>query len=107
MGNSKRALDEIRTGYRKNQETDKSWFWLKLEKIKKFWYLWLKLKEIKKFWYQCLWCGKVAPESQNRPEKITRKVKVAPGQPEKITLADAFSDYEQMKESKNVWRCPW
>jgi hypothetical protein len=88
MGNSKRALDEIRSlaGAGTNEGYQK-----------KSWSLCLKLKEIKEFWYQCL-CRK--------------DPKVAPGQPEKITtkplaLADAFSDYEEMKKSKNVWRCPW
>ena len=95
MGNSKRALDEIRslagagtnTGYQK-----------------KSWSLCLKLKKIKEFWYQCFWRNpKVAQEP---PEKITQEVAQEP--PKKITLDDDFfSDYEKMKKSKNVWRCPW
>jgi hypothetical protein len=86
MGNSKRALDEIRSAadVSSNAGSDQ----------KKSWYLWLKLKEIKKFWYQCLW---------------RKDPKVEPEQAQKIfDLAVAFSEYEEMKISKNRrWRCPW
>jgi len=79
MGNSKRALDEIRSlagaGSNAGSDQKKSW-----------------LKKIKEFWYQCL-CRKVS--------------KVTSGQPEEITLAKAFTQYGEMKESKVFWRCPW
>ena len=85
MGNSKRALDEIRSAADVNSNAGSD--------QKKSWYLWLKLKKMKKFWYQCLW---------------RKDQKVAPGQPEKITLGVAYSEYvEKKKKSKNVWRCPW
>jgi len=95
MGNSKRALDVIRSaagagsnaGSAQNAGSDQ----------KKSWYLCLKLKEIKEFWYQCL-CRKDPKVTPGQPEKITTKP---------LALADAFSDYEKMKKSKNVWRCPW
>jgi len=93
MGNSKRALDEIRTaagaGSNAGSDQKKSW-----------------LKKIKEFWYQCLWRNpKVNPKvAQEQPEKITQEV--AQEQPKKITLDEAVKEYKAMK-SKNVWHCPW
>ena len=87
MGNSKRALDEIRSaaGAGTNAGTNAGY-------QKKSW-----LKKIKEFWYQCL-CRKVSKVTSGQSEEITTKP---------LALADAFSDYEKMKESKVFWRCPW
>ena len=88
MGNSKRALDVIRSaagagsnaGSAQNAGSDQ----------KKSWYLCLKLKEIKEFWYQCLWRSK-----KTTPEKTS------------INLEDAIKEYKDKESKKNAWPCPW